>query len=670
MNAIGQAIPRPYRAIAVRVGAFLAVCVLLFMLMGSEQRVDKGDGRYDKSYHKYDDGDFLMTEPIPDEFFDMIDEEMAQAPATHRGAHGEDLIELQENVTDTVWIDESQMEFFTELELAPVLTKPYADPSQPGQYGKAYKVIDTSEAVQNAIKEGWEAHAFNQYVCDKISLHRDLGDKRDPECKEMRWMKPLPTTSVIIIFHNEAWCSLMRTVYSVLETSPAVLLKEIILVDDASTMSHLGAQLDGVAEELKVVKVVRLPERSGLIRARLAGAEIAQGDVLTFLDSHCECSPHWLEPLLQRIAEDDHRVVCPVIEAIDADTFAVSMTTARKAPMGSFGWGLEFHWVPQPPGGAKGVESFSTEVIDGSCFAINRQYFWDLGGYDPDMTGIDSEDIEFSFRVWMCGGSLEINPCSKVGHIMHDEPIELDDEFLDYTVYNKMRLAEMWMDDFKWNFYRRCPRARWLDVPDVSDRVALHEKMQCGNFPWFIKNIAADAFLVPYNQLITHGEIRPSTDDDICLDSNNVHGMPGSAVDLAPCLFLGKGQYFELTDQSEIRQNAISELCIAAYDTGEVVTEKCQYPWADPTDEQLWLFMPDGHIYHIATNKCLTYNMNKLSVSLLSCVKSTNQLWTFNERDGYEEDYAGDGGFGDYDDYYYYDYGYDYYDRIMGQNFI
>lgn len=39
----------------------------------------------------------------------------------------------------------------------------------------------------------------------------------------------LPTATVIIVFHNEAWSTLMRTVMSVLLRSPEALLKQVTI---------------------------------------------------------------------------------------------------------------------------------------------------------------------------------------------------------------------------------------------------------------------------------------------------------------------------------------------------------------------------------------------------------------------------------------------------------
>ena len=73
-------------------------------------------------------------------------------------------------------------------------------------------------------------------------------------CKNIRYPANLPQVSVVIPFRNEVLSMLLRTVYSILGNTPDHLLKEIILVDDGSTLGKYYYVLKDIAKmESKVV---------------------------------------------------------------------------------------------------------------------------------------------------------------------------------------------------------------------------------------------------------------------------------------------------------------------------------------------------------------------------------------------------------------------------------
>ena len=187
-------------------------------------------------------------------------------------------------------------------------------------------------------------YGFNQLVSDEISLNRTVPDTREEECRYWDYPTSLPTASVILVFHNEGWSTLLRTVHSVINRSPPQFLHEVVLVDDKSELEHLHDKLETEIKKpyYSKVKLVRNPEREGLIRARNNGALAATGDVVVFLDAHCEVGYNWLPPLLAPIHEDRTTLTVPVIDGIDWNDFSINPVYAK----GSHSRGL-FEWVSQ-----------------------------------------------------------------------------------------------------------------------------------------------------------------------------------------------------------------------------------------------------------------------------------------------------------------------------------
>ncbi|KAI4824260.1 hypothetical protein KUCAC02_012784 [Chaenocephalus aceratus] len=396
---------------------------------------------------------------------------------------------------------------YTQTELKPHLERLPQDPNSLGADGKAFLKDNLSPEEEKEKEEGMTRHCFNQFASDRISLSRSLGDDTRPsECVERKFRRcpPLPTTSVIIVFHNEAWSTLLRTVYSVLHTSPASLLIEIILVDDASVAEHLKSQLEDYVRQLKIVRVLRQLERKGLITARLLGASVAQGEVLTFSTHTVSASTAGWSPCWPRIVEEPTAVVSPEITTIDLTTFQFNKPVASKRAYnrGNFDWSLSFGWeqIPEEARMLRKDETYpvKTPTFAGGLFSILKTYFEHIGTYDDKMEIWGGENIEMSFRVWQCGGQLEILPCSVVGHVFRSKSPHTFPKGTEVITRNQVRLAEVWMDDFKHVFYRRNKNAAVMasenKFGDISERLNLREKLHCKNFTWFLNTIYPEAF--------------------------------------------------------------------------------------------------------------------------------------------------------------------------------
>lgn len=472
-------------------------------------------------------------------------------------------------------------------------------PSNPGGPGEGGVGVKTSPQEYGDVEHSYSLYGFNQYVSDKISLHRSLSDPRPKRCHSKLYQSVLPTVSVVIIFHNEGWSTLLRTVHSVLNRSPKQLLHEIVLCDDFSVKDHLKQKLEDYIKDYPKVKLVRTKQREGLIRARVYGADHSTGEVILFLDSHCEANLGWLPPLLSEIAKDYRTVVCPTIDRIDHVDF--QYRGFDPYTRGTFNWRFDYKERPLTNEMKKlrkdETEGVKSPVMAGGLFAISRRFWEKLGKYDPELYVWGGEQYELSFKLWMCGGQMLNMPCSRVGHVYRrNVPYKYDKPGAIFV--NFKRVAEVWMDEFREFLYQKRPDIRSQKTGPIYERVELRERNNCKSFKWYLLNVANDTIRTRYEPDRAFGNIQHMK-SKLCFQTT--YSSPVT-ISLEPCKDTGPQEYY-WTYTYELRQ--IPEECLDARytDLKTIYREKCH----EMGGNQKFIYKKESNqIYHSGSGKCIS----------------------------------------------------------------
>lgn len=293
----------------------------------------------------------------------------------------------------------------------------------------------------------------------------------------------------------------------------------------------------------------------------MEGAKRARGDVIVFLDSHIEVNVNWLPPLLEPIAKNPRTATVPIFDSFSP--FTLEYQLLSQGSRGSFDWTLTYQWLElteefqKHPG-----DNYQLSVMTGGAYAINREFFFQLGGYDEGMRVWNGENYEMSFKLHLCGGDLIQVPCSHVAHTTkHRTPYREESYGFDYSARNLKRVAEVWMDEFKEALYKSDPEKFSIDAGDLKRATELREKLKCKPFKYFLDVIAPDIldFFPPFEQpSFAYGQISSKLNTSLCLTTPH----SSNSLKLQSCdpKNLKGSQNFNLTWRREIL--SVRKLCL------------------------------------------------------------------------------------------------------------
>ena len=214
-----------------------------------------------------------------------------------------------------------------------------------------------------------------------------------------------PEVSVIIPVHNQ-FSYTYNCLKSVL-AAPSVRSFEIIIVDDWSDDETLLASLVFAGD----VRIVRNTKNLGFVRTCNAGAALARGKYLFFLNNDTLVKEGWLDELVETFEQ---------VPNVGIAGSKLLFADGKLQEAGGIIWRLGDGWNwgrnrdPSEP-------SFSflrdADWVSGAALMIERTMFEELGGFDEYYAPAYYEDTDLAFRVRARGKRVVVQPASEIVHL-------------------------------------------------------------------------------------------------------------------------------------------------------------------------------------------------------------------------------------------------------------
>ena len=188
---------------------------------------------------------------------------------------------------------------------------------------------------------------------------------------------------------------------------------EIIPVTNALVKKQIE---DEYSYALSIIRVCQYDGEYNFSKKCNIGSDHATGKYLVFFnDDVIPYSSDWIEKLINAMARDSVGGVSPMLLGKDMIIQYAGMISGVPGLIGTSFNGNDVHQVETPEYHHFLIRDVS--VLSGACMMMEREFFFNLGGFDADNTPNGHSDVDLSFKILEAGKECVYTPYACLIHL-------------------------------------------------------------------------------------------------------------------------------------------------------------------------------------------------------------------------------------------------------------